>query len=172
MVEDCQAVTFFAVKHNKAISLLVYYINRPYSGSTLGISPSVIMAAPPLTHLNPTGEGLSNSISRNTPQTVAQVPQETAHIDASIDDYSILHTDQRTNLIGLRSTCSIHPPVYCNVGEIWWNKLTELPPFMTRVCTRQDGSFSQNDEVQCLEPPPQSSAGGDISTDPDTDSPG
>ena len=58
VVEDRQAVTFFAVKHNKAISLPVYYINRPYSGSTLGISPSVMLAAPPPTLLNPTREAV------------------------------------------------------------------------------------------------------------------
>ena len=58
MVEDRQAVTFFAVKHNKATSLPVYYINRPYSGSTLGISPSVMLAAPPPTLLNPTREAV------------------------------------------------------------------------------------------------------------------
>ena len=48
-MKDHQAVSFFAVKHDKATSLQACYINRPNSGSTLGVSLSVMMAAHPPT---------------------------------------------------------------------------------------------------------------------------
>ena len=59
-MKDRQAVNFFAVEHDKATSLQVCYINRPYNGSTLGISLSVMMAPHPPLNLKPAREALSS----------------------------------------------------------------------------------------------------------------